>query len=137
MIWALLAILGVPIWLVVGGLGASLWSRHRFRDQPGVFKLAMRSGGAEKWPWAAAYGRIVHDVVVVTSGLALVRTAIHAISVCRPLHLEEEVRGFDSIAFFELTLDDGSVFEVGVEDDAAEYFAGLPGPQRSGASGAG
>jgi hypothetical protein len=42
MIWALPAILGVPLRLVVGGLAASLWSRRQFRNSPGVFRTKVR-----------------------------------------------------------------------------------------------
>jgi hypothetical protein len=73
-IWALLALLGVPIWLVVGGLAVALWSRRRFRAQPGVFRIAVRSAGDDSWPRVASYGRLIRDVLVVNRGLALVRT---------------------------------------------------------------
>ena len=79
MIWALLAILGVPIWLVAGGLGAAVWSRRRFRAQPGVFRIAVRSAGADSWPRVASYGRLIRDVFVVNRGLALVRTELFPI----------------------------------------------------------
>jgi len=37
---ALLALLGVPIWLLIGMVGAALWSRRRFAQGPGVFKCS-------------------------------------------------------------------------------------------------
>ena len=42
MLWATLALLGVPLWLVAGGLALMLWSRHRFKKQDGVFPTKMR-----------------------------------------------------------------------------------------------
>ena len=72
MIWAILAVLGVPIWLVVAGLGVALLrSRSQFKKRPGVFmaKIRLRSGSfegiSEKWtpmPIAALW---VHDVLLV------------------------------------------------------------------------
>jgi hypothetical protein len=59
-------------------LGA-LYSRHRFKQGPGVFrcKIRMVAGtvGLLKTTWgrAPAYGRWVHDVLLVNQGLALVR----------------------------------------------------------------
>lgn len=85
MIWALLAILGVPIWLIVGALGGALWSRRSVRSQPGVFPIAVRTAGQESWPRAVSYARMVHDVLVVHRGLALVRTELHPIIDVRAL----------------------------------------------------
>jgi hypothetical protein len=34
MIWVLLAALGVPIWLIVGGRFSALWNRRRFVERP-------------------------------------------------------------------------------------------------------
>jgi hypothetical protein len=80
MIWALLALLGVPIWLIVGMLTTAVWSRRRFRRAPGVFRCKLRTasgdvpGVADHWPRAFVYGRWVHDVLLVQKGIALVRT---------------------------------------------------------------
>jgi hypothetical protein len=57
MIWALLALLGVPIWLVLGGLCGALVSRRWFRAQPEVFALSFREHGDDGWPRTLAYGR--------------------------------------------------------------------------------
>ena len=79
MIPILLAVLGVPLWLVVGMVLGALYSRHRFRQVPGVFRCKLRlvSGtvGPLKTTWKRmpAYGRWVHDVLLVNQGLALVR----------------------------------------------------------------
>ena len=77
-----LALLGVPVWLVVGMLLGGLYTRRRYRRAPGVFrcKIRMLSGSpgddpSPGWGRAPAYGRWVHDVLVVSRGLALVRFA--------------------------------------------------------------
>jgi hypothetical protein len=55
-IWALLALLGMGMWLVVGMLAAAFWSRRRFKRVPGVFRCKLRvtngdvSGIAHDWP---------------------------------------------------------------------------------------
>ncbi len=79
MVWALLAVLGVPVWLIVGALGAALWSRRSFAQQPGVFRAKVRPATEESWPRRTVHVRVVHDVLVVNSGLALVRTAVHGV----------------------------------------------------------
>ena len=42
MIWALLVALGVPLWLVAGGLCAALISRRRVMRLPGTFTCKAR-----------------------------------------------------------------------------------------------
>ena len=79
MICALLAVLGVPIWRVLGALTGGLISRRRFRNQPDVFALAFRDHASKDWPRRLSYGRYVHDVLLVNTGLALVRTSVHAV----------------------------------------------------------
>lgn len=79
MVWALLAVLGVPIWLVAGALGAALWSRRSFARQPGVIRAKICPTTHETWPRRAVHVRVVHDVLLVNSGLARVRTEAHGI----------------------------------------------------------
>ena len=108
MIWALLAILGVPIWLIVGALTAAIVSRRRFKAQPGVFRLKVRDPDQQKWPRRSAYGRVVHDVLVVNSGVALVRTTVRGVHRVQEHPLRTPIAGFDEAKAFELTFDDGS-----------------------------
>lgn len=79
MVAILLAVVGVPLWLVAGLVLGALYSRHRFKQAPGVFRCKLRlvagTAGSLKTRWgrAPAYGRWVHDVLLVNQGLALVR----------------------------------------------------------------
>lgn len=86
-IWALLAILGVPIWLIVGALGGALWSRRRFRSQEGVFPLAMRRAGESSWPRMPVSGRLIRDILIVNRGIAMVRTEVYPIIDVRPVEV--------------------------------------------------
>lgn len=80
MIWATLAILGVPIWLIVGALIAGSASRRRFKQSPGVFPLRMRTVASEDDKWSGKqHARWIHDVVLVNKGFAKVRTVPHGI----------------------------------------------------------
>lgn len=78
-IWVLLAALGVPIWLVVGGLASALWNRRRVRRTPDAFPCRFRTLSAEdesgNWIRGTASGRWVHDVLLLNNGLALARSA--------------------------------------------------------------
>ena len=90
MIWAALAFLGIPIWLVVGGLIGTMVSRHHFRAQPGVVPLMIRSAGDDQWPRGLAYGRYVHNVLIVNHGLAQVRTSVHVVEHVESLDLGDK-----------------------------------------------
>ena len=120
MIWALLAIIGVPIWLVLGALGGSIISRRRFKAQPDVFVLSIREHGHDGWPRRVSYGRYVHNVLLVNAGLALVRTAVHVVERLKPLDLDGPVHKIDDPCAWTVTLDNGSHYDIAVSSaDAA------------------
>lgn len=118
MIWAILALLGVPIWLVVGALIGAMISRRRFRSQDDVFPLLFRATGDDKWPRRLSYGRFVHNVLIVNHGLAQIRTSVHVIEQVelldlgstRPNHIAEPIA-------FTVRLDDGDEFDIAVDRD--------------------
>jgi hypothetical protein len=124
-IWALLAILGVPIWLIVGALAAVLVSRRRFLAQPEVFKLKLRPVDGEKWPRRNAYGRLVHDVLILNSGPALVRTTVRGVKSAVERPADEEIPGFDQPTIFELAFDDGPAALVAVDRSAASSIQAI------------
>lgn len=120
MIWALLIVLGVPLWLVAGAIGGTLWSRHRFRSQEGVFPLAVRTPGAHKWPRMTAYGRVISDVVVVNRGPALQQTLIHRVLAVGELPVGTPPKKLANAVGRLIELDDGTRLEVALgPDDAA------------------
>jgi hypothetical protein len=75
----LLVALGIPLWLVAGMVLGALYNRRKFKQAPGVFrgKVRLVAGtlGSLKTTWgrAPAYGRWVHDVLLLNQGLALAR----------------------------------------------------------------
>jgi hypothetical protein len=124
MVWALLAILGVPIWLVVGGLTATLLNRRRFKRQPGVFRMKFRAEDDEKWPRPASYGRWVHDVLLINKGLGLVPTTAVGIKQFHDISEDEAVKGFDKAVIFRFTLDDDKSGYVAVADESVSLAYG-------------
>ena len=114
MIWALLALLGVPIWLIVGVL-LSVWlSRKKFRAQDGVFVVSIRPQGEQKWPRTVAYGRCFRGVIAINRGVALTNTSIHQIDGVAELKLDEPPRKPADAVGRVLTVEDGSSFEVAI-----------------------
>jgi hypothetical protein len=131
---ALLALLGVPIWLLIGMVGAALWSRRRFAQGPGVFKCKLRSvtgdvaGVPDAWPRGAAFGRWVHDVLVVHQGLALVRNIplpVAGVSEGPKAADPGDVKHLgDAPQVVTLRLDSGAVIQVAAARAAADLLAG-------------
>lgn len=125
MIWALLAILGVPIWLIVGFLAAIVLSRRAFHRQPGVFDVAVRDDDTSKWPRRPAYGRIVGNVLVLNRGAALLRTEIRAVTTVAELEIGEGPKKPTDAVGRTVTFDDGSGFELALAPDAAARLDSL------------
>ena len=134
MVWALLAILGVPLWLVVGGLAASLWSRKKFKETPGVFpaKVRLESGAfdgiGDKWPRMPAYALWVHDVLLLHKGPALVRTLPLPVSasdgIVQPAESEQIKWLGDDPIVLALKLDNGAVVQLAAPNEARERAVG-------------
>ncbi len=128
MVWALLAILGVPIWLIVGVLLAALRSRRTFRRQPGVVRVNVRPASADAWPRLPSYARVIHDVIVMTSGLALVRTTVHGVREATVLpDVSGQVRGLTDPVVLALTYDDGTQVQLATERPLEAGLAALAG----------
>jgi len=80
MIWAILAILGIPIWLLLGALAGAFASRRHFQRSPGVFALRMREVSAEEQNWGGkVHARWIHDVLLANKGIAQARTVPMAV----------------------------------------------------------
>ena len=128
MIWATLALLGVPIWLVVGALTGAMFSRHHFRAQDDVFPLLFREAGDGEWPRRLAYGRYVHNVLIVNHGLAQIRTSVHVVEEIELLDLgETTLKHIDDPIGFVIRLDDGDTYELVI--DRAENPVPVPTEQ--------
>jgi hypothetical protein len=134
MIWILLAVLGVPLWLVAGALIAGLWSRRSFCRSPGVFKTTLRLHEGEvhgldgSWPRLPGYGRWVHDVLIVHRGMALVRTTAYPVASCGPALAPTEPPPShlgDAPLVMQLALDDGAIIEMGVPHEANVALAAV------------
>jgi hypothetical protein len=124
-IWALLAILGVPLWLVVGLLVGVILSRRSFQRQGGVFTLKARSEGAAKWPRGLIYGRQVRDVLVTTRGAALLRTEFNAVDQVADLALDDRPKKPADAVGRLVTLADGTRLEVAVSGHDAAHVDAL------------
>ena len=112
MIWALLALLGIPIWLIVGALIAIWQIRRTVKRQPGVFEVSVRTAGADKWPRQPSYARVIRDVLVLNRGVALLRAEIHAVEAVDQLDIGEGPKKPTDPVGRLVTLDDGTRLEL-------------------------
>jgi hypothetical protein len=115
-IWALLALLGIPIWLIVGMLVGIVLTRRAFKQQPGIFAVAVRRENADKWPRQPTYGRLVHDVLVLNRGAAFLRVEIHAIAAVEQLDIGDMPKKPAAAVGRLVTLDDGTRLELALAD---------------------
>jgi hypothetical protein len=130
MIWIVLAALGVPLWLVAGALLGALWNRRRVRRIADTFPCKVRAlsgnDGPEKWGRSTAWGRWVHNVLLVHKGPALARSdALSVRDVQGPVTRRREfkVRGEDPVSI-RLSLDDGSAVEVAAPISSTSLLSG-------------
>jgi hypothetical protein len=133
MIWIILAALGIPIWLVLGGLAATVMSRRSFKQRPGVFPVKLRIVSGEvttlkdTWPRRPGYARWVHDVLLVQHGLALVRTEAYPVAAlsASSASRDVEIRGLgDAPIVMTLELDSGSSIELAAPSDVRNIAVG-------------
>ncbi len=125
MIWALLALLGVPIWLIIGALIAVSVSRRRFQRSEGVFPLRMREASDTKFQ-KKAHGRWVHDVLIVNKGLALVLTNPYGIqSLRRNQDNAAPIKGLGDIPLvFDIQTDEGTSLVMAIPAEHRDLGVG-------------
>ena len=111
----ILALLGIPIWLLIGAVLGALFSRHNFKAQPDVVPMMNRAAGDEKWPRGPGYGRYVNNVLVVNHGFAQIRTSVHVVEHVEPLDLGDTTfKHVDDPMAYTVRLDDGSHYEIAI-----------------------
>lgn len=124
MIWAVLALLGIPVWFIGLVLLAVVRNRRQVRGTPGVFAFVARSG--DGWARRPGYARWVSDVLIIHRGPALVRTAARHVTAAVDLGPPEPTPrhlGADPVEL-ELRYVDGSTQRLAVAGDAADVARG-------------
>jgi hypothetical protein len=120
---AILALLGVPLWLILGWLGAALWHRHDVeKNLPGLFKMKVRVVEGSYRHLDGNFSRIAsiaiwaHDILIIEKGLLLGRNMHFAIAdglqPPQPADPKQVKRLGDSPVTMQFRLDDGTVIEV-------------------------
>ena len=128
MIWAILAALGVPLWLIALALVGLFFKRRRVAKHPDTFACKARVASGEitglKDKFRSTHARWVHDVLIVYSGIG--RTNVLPLpigAVEQPFH-PAEVKRMDHPQVLTLQLDGGALTEVAVSVDVQSLAVG-------------
>jgi hypothetical protein len=130
MLIALLSLLGVPLWILLGWLAAGLWHRHAINQLPGLFKTKVRlvSGTYrhtdEDYPRMTGRAIWAHDVLILEKGLLIPRTlhyeVTEAVQHAQPAD-PDHVKGLgDSPITMQFRLDEGAVIEVAASGEESQ-----------------
>ena len=118
MIWAVLAALGVPLWVIALALLALLWKRRRVAKLPEIFRCKVRVASGEiaglKEKFRSAHVRWIHDVLVVYSGMG--RTTVTPLPIKAVEHpfRPGDIKRMDNPQILALRLDGDAIAEVAV-----------------------
>jgi hypothetical protein len=126
MIPLLAALLGIPIWLVVGALLLMVWHARQVKKTPDVFPCKVRVVSGEalrlspKFPRRKSYANWVHDVFALRTGPGLLRTYLLPVAaVAAPVRGANpaEVKGLgENPQLLAVRLDNGAVVEIAVPE---------------------
>jgi len=115
LIATLLALLGIPIWLLIGAVLGALFSRRNFKAQPDVLPMMHRAADDDDWPRGPGYGRYVNNVLIVNHGVAQIRTSVHVVEHVEPLDLGDTTfKHIDDPIAYAVRVNDGSDYEIAV-----------------------
>jgi hypothetical protein len=114
MIWILLALLGIPVWLIVGALGVGLYRNRKLRNREGNIPCRLRSKPGGRW--TRGHGIWVHDVFSFRASPASYNELlcwVRQASLRQP-HLDEATKlgRMDDPVIADFLLDDGSTVSV-------------------------
>lgn len=135
MLVAIGALLGVPVWILLGWLAGGLWHRHETNQLPDLFKTKVRlvSGTyrhtGENYPRMAGRAVWAHDILILEKGLLIPRT-LHfraAEGVQPPQKADpDQVKGLGhKPVTMQYRLDGGQVIEIAAQ---SEDLADAQGP---------
>ena len=134
MIIAILALLGVPLWLVLGWLAAGIWHRRQVKQLPGAFEFKVRMvSGTYRNVDDSLKGRpgmalSAHDIIIVEKGLLIPRNlhfrVADGVQPPQPADPDQVKLLGDSPVTMQFRLDDGEVIKVAAPGDQAELARG-------------
>jgi hypothetical protein len=129
MIWAILVLLGVPLWLVASGILVLLLRARQLRHRPA--NVGVRVHDPDKAPakgWKKGNALWVRDVFAFRGWPAAWSETLAGVSAATsraPTDVEAHaLRHLDAPVIAVLTLDDGEVLEVAAAGESLELLLG-------------
>ena len=136
MIWAILAALGVPLWLCAVGISALLLRNRALRKRPGNVPVRVRRPGKRRW--SPGHGVWVHDVFAFRGLPAAWKEAlVWASDASVRLATDEERKELHRIGhepvLVKLTLVEGETIEIAARSEhkndlLGPFLAGVASP---------
>jgi hypothetical protein len=134
MLVAIGALLGVPVWILLGWLAGGLWHRHEVNKLPHLFKTKVRmiSGTYrhtdDSFPHMVGHAIWAHDVLILEKGLLIPRTihfkADDGLQPPQPADPDQVKRLGDKPVTMQFRLDGGQIIEIAAEGDDVEDARG-------------
>ena len=134
MIWVILALLGIPLWLIAAGLTFTVWHHRDVTKRPGIFACKARASAGEvsalgdKFPRLSGHALWVHRVLIIYSGPSRSRSDPYGVAgVERPLvpaDTDAVKRLGGQPQLLTLRLDGGAVIEIAVARGDSELLLG-------------
>ena len=136
MIIALLGLLGVPMWLLLGWIGAGIWHRHDLKQSlpTALFKMKVRVVEGTyrhidgKFSRTDALAIWAHDVLILEKGLLVARNIHFSVAdgVQPPQAADpKQVKHLgDNPVTMQFGLDDGTIIEIAVSGENVELARG-------------
>jgi hypothetical protein len=126
MIWAILALLGVPVWLCVLAIAILILRNRALRHREGNLPVRVRKAGGKRWSRGNAVW--IHDVFASRGFPAAWKEVLIWVSAAEiapaagdDLH---KLRRLDSPLIATLTSEDGDVIEVAAAGGESELLRG-------------
>lgn len=137
-IWAILAALGVPLWLCAAGISLLVLRNRSLRKRAGDIPVRMRTGSSKRWHRGHAVW--VHDVFVFRGSPAAWKEELLPVMTLTIRAADpDQARGpkglhrlGDKPVIASLSTDDGNVVEFAARDDDRTLLEGPFGASKAG-----
>ena len=133
MVWAILALIGVPLWICAAGILTLLFRNRALRKRPGNVPVRVHTTGKKRW--SPGHGVWIHDVFAFRGLPAAWKEALAwsteaAVRVPNDEERKKLHRIGDEPVIVTLSLADGGTIELAARAEHKETLLGPFAPER-------